>query len=220
MAASGNQASRLYAHPLRSPWPWVGLVIAVLFTLSAWHLIHRVEESRLVSLQAAQATSIVQRVEWRMKALEQMLRSSAAYLGRGPLPTRAEWRSFVGDLNFTATYPGIQGVGFVEWIPREGLAAHVQRMRREGFPDYSVVPGGPLPPLAEGFSSIVYLEPMDDRNRNAFGKDMLAEATRREALLEARDTGQVILTGKVALYQEIQAEVQPGAVLFAPVYSQ
>jgi PAS domain S-box-containing protein len=220
MAASGNPASRLYTHPLRSPWPWVGLVIAVLFTLSAWQLIHRVEESRLVSLQAAQATSIVQRVEWRMKALEQMLRSSAAYLGRGPLPTRAEWRSFVGELNFTATYPGIQGVGFVEWIPREGMAAHVQRIRKEGFPDYSVAPGGPLMPMPEGFSSIVYLEPMDDRNRQAFGKDMLTEPTRREALLEARDTGLVVLTGKVALYHEIHAEVQTGTILLAPVYTQ
>ena len=218
MAASGNQAPRLYAHPLRSPWPWVGLVIALLFTLSAWHLIHRVEESRLVSLQAVQAASIVQRVEWRMKALEQTLRSAAAYLGRGPLPTRDEWRSFVENLDLTATYPGIQGLGFVEWIPREDMVAHVQRIRKEGFPDYSVTPGGPLKPMPEGFSSIVYIEPMDDRNRHAFGKDILGEAARREALLQARDTGQVVLTSKVTLYQKIQIEDEPGAVRFAPVY--
>ena len=204
MAASGNQAPRLYPHPLRSPWPWVGLVIALLFTLIAWHLIQRVEESRLVSLQEVQASSIVQRVEWRMKALEQTLRSAAVYLGRGPLPTRDEWRSFVGNLDLTATYPGIQGLGFVEWIPREDMAAHVQRIRKEGFPDYSVVPGGPLKPVPEGFSSIVYIEPWDDRNLHAFGKDLLGEATRREALLQARDTGQVVLSGKVALYQKIR----------------
>ena len=220
MAASGNQAPRLNADPLRSPWPWIGLVIALLFTLGAWRLIHRVEASRLESLKMVQASSIVQRVDWRMKALEQVLRSAAAYLGRGPLPSRDEWRAFVEDLDLRATYPGIQGLGFVAWVPREELAAHVQRVRKEGFPDYEVVPGGALAPMPEGFGPILYIEPLDPRNRHALGKDILAEAARRQALLQARDTGVVVLTGKVTLYQENGADVQPGAVLFAPVYRQ
>jgi PAS domain S-box-containing protein len=196
----------------------VGLGLALLLTLSVWGRIRRVDQARLEALRGSQASSIVLQVERRMQNLEQVLRGAAGYLGRGALPTRAEWHAYVGSLDLATTHPGLQGLTFVEWIPPEALAAHVQRMRQEGFPDYTVAPGGPLEPSPEGTSSIIYLEPMDFRNQRAFGKDMLADPVRREAMLRARDTGQVTLSGRVTLYQETESGIQPGAVLFAPVY--
>ncbi len=206
--------------PLRSLWPWAGLCLGIGLTALVWVVVQRAEAARLKSLQAARATGMAKQLEDRMKDLSQVLHGSAGYLGRGPLPTRAEWHAYVAGLNLAATYPGFQGLSFVEWMPHAGLGAHIQRMRREGFQGYEVVPGGPLPPDPGGRSSIVYLEPMDARNQRALGKDMLMEATRRVAMLRARDQGLVTLSGPLTLYQESDTEPQPGLVLFAPVYLQ
>lgn len=206
--------------PLRSPWPWAGLCLGLLVTLISWALIYRVEEARLDALKTEYANGVVLRVERQMTNLATVLRGAAGVLGRGDLPTRAEWHDYVASLDLPINYPGLQGLSFVEWIPREELPAHVRRVRREGFPDYAVTPGGPGDPMAEGAGVILYLEPLDARNQRAFGRDMLAEANRREAMLRARDTGQVIASDRLTLYQETEADAQPGMVLFAPVYRQ
>ncbi len=205
---------------LRSPWPWVGLCLGLLLTTTVWLIVQRGEKARLEALRQAQATTLAKELDGWMKGLGQVLHGAAGYLGRGSLPTRTEWRTFVDSLDLTTSYPGFQGLGFAEWIPRGGLEAHVQRIRKEGFPDYRVQPGGNLPPDSEGCSAIIYLEPMDDRNQRAFGKDMLAEATRRAAMLLARDTGLLALSGPVTLYQEKAADIQIGTLLYAPVYDQ
>jgi PAS domain S-box-containing protein len=198
----------------------LGLCLGVACTLLAWWLLLKVEQVRINDLKQAQVRNLGIRVERRMARLGQLLQGAAGYLGRGPLPTRSEWQGYVETLGLTTSFPGIQGLSFVEWIPRDGLAQHLRRVREEGFPDYQVTPGGSEAPYPEGFSSVLYLEPMNARNQRALGKDMLAEAVRREAMLKARDTGLPTLSGKVRLYQEVGGNVDGGTVFFAPVYRQ
>ncbi len=69
------------------------------------------------------------------------------------------------------------------------------------------------------YSSIVFLEPFDARNRRAFGYDMYSEPVRREAMERARDTGRAALSGRVILVQEFGTEVQPGFLMYLPVYA-
>ena len=198
----------------------MGLVLLAAFTLGIWLQIRRAEQARIEALKIAQADTAVDHVKDRMQVLEQVLLSAAGYLSRGSLPTRAEWQTYVKNLNLPTAYPGIQGLGFAEWIPRTELPTHLKRVRGEGFPDYTVISGGPLPPDPEGCSSIIYLEPMDARNQRAFGQDMWVEATRREAMARARDTGLVALSGRVTLYQETSTDIQTGTLLYAPVFRQ
>ncbi|WLT30405.1 PAS domain S-box protein [Geothrix sp. PMB-07] len=208
------------SRPLWSPWPWLGLAVGLLFTLVVWRTVLRAEHARLKDLRTTQANEMAMHLEKRMAGLGQVLRSAAGFLGRGPLPSRTEWRDFVASLALPDTYPGAQGLSFVEWIPTSELPSHRARVRQEGFPDYELLPGGPLAMDPEGCSAILYIEPMDALNQRAFGRDMLREAVRREAMLRARDQGLVTLSGPVTLYQETGADPQVGAVLFAPVYRQ
>ncbi|MCE1203156.1 MAG: PAS domain S-box protein [Holophagaceae bacterium] len=187
-------------------------------TTGVWLAVRKVERSRLQSLKQSQASALAHLVEGRMVDLEQALRGASGYLGRGPLPTRSEWRAYVERLDLPMAYPGVQGFSFVEWIPRPDLPDHLRRVRREGFPDYAVVPGGSAGPLAEGASTILYLEPMNAENQHAFGKDMLEDATRRQAMLQARDTGLVVTSGPLVLYQDARGKAQPGVVLYGPVF--
>lgn len=98
------------------------------------------------------------------------------------------------------------------------MAAHVRRLRQEGFPDYDLLPSGPLEPDPEGYGPVLYLEPADGRNQRAFARDLLREQVRRQALLRARDTGLLTLTGPITLFQETDTDIQSGALLLAPVY--
>ncbi|WP_306600846.1 CHASE domain-containing protein [Geothrix sp. 21YS21S-2] len=202
----------------RGFWPLAGLLCGVLLTLVAWSMSRQVERTRIRDLQRDQARSLAMQLEFRMKSLEEVLRGSAGYLGRGSLPSRGEFRDYVEGLELPTLHPGAQGLGFAEWIAPGDLEAHTRRMRREGFPDYRVEPGGALAPGQDGCSAIIYLEPMDARNRRAFGKDMSADQVQRAAMLRARDQGVPLMSGPVTLYQETATDVQVGTLFYAPVY--
>lgn len=63
------------------------------------------------------------------------------------------------------------------------------------------------------------LEPRDWRNQRALGFDMFSEAVRKTAMERARDTGRASLSGKVVLVQETGEDVQPGVLMYLPVYA-
>ena len=112
-------------------------------------------------------------------------------------------------------FPGIQGVGFSKYIKPAELAQHIQQIRAEGFPDYTVRPKGER----DEYTSIIYLEPFDARNQRAFGYDMFSEPVRRTAMARARDTDTVAISGKVTLVQETEQDVQAGFLMYIPTYT-
>jgi len=162
----------------------------------------------------AACQSVESRIADRMKDQEQLLRAGTAVFTAFPKLTRSDWRIFVQGQSIERQLPGLQGVGFSLLIRPADLAAHTASVRSEGFPTYAVSPPG----NREVYTSIVYLEPFSGRNLRAFGFDMYTEPVRRTAMERARDTGEPALSGKVVLVQETNTDVQPGALMYAPVY--
>ncbi|MEI7847514.1 MAG: CHASE domain-containing protein [Chloroflexota bacterium] len=150
----------------------------------------------------------------RMNASAQLLHGAAGLFDASETVTREEWRAFTQQLQIEEQLPGIQGIGFALLIPPEQLDQHIQEIRSEGFPDYSVTPAG----IRETYSSIIFLEPFSDRNLRAFGYDMFSEPIRRAAMEQARDQNIVVLSGKVILVQETGQDVQAGTLMYLPVY--
>jgi signal transduction histidine kinase len=66
--------------------------------------------------------------------------------------------------------------------------------------------------------AIVFLEPLDARNRVAIGYDMSSEPVRRAAMHAARDEARPRASGRVTLRQEIDARKQAGFLIYVPVY--
>ncbi|HET6398488.1 MAG TPA: CHASE domain-containing protein, partial [Candidatus Thermoplasmatota archaeon] len=158
--------------------------------------------------------AVVTAIEVRMAAYEQVLRGAQALLAADRNTTREEWRAYVHRLELAQTHPGIQGVGLSVLIPPDALEEHVQLVRSGGFPGYNVTPPG----QRDVYSAIVYLEPFEGRNLRAFGYDMYSEPVRREAMRRAAETGRPALSGLVTLVQETEVDVQPGFLLYLPVY--
>ena len=197
-------------------------------TASAWALLGvGLLATGVVSLQVKQAgereaanrfSLVCDRVELkiqeRLNAYALILRGGAGLFSAAGAVDRLAWRSYVETLRPQGSLPGVQGIGFSEVIRPDQLAGHIEGIRREGFPDYSILPPGER----ALYTAIIYLEPFRDRNLRAFGYDMYSEPVRRAAMERARDTGEAALSGKVALVQETSSDVQAGTLLYVPVY--
>lgn len=150
----------------------------------------------------------------RLVNYEQVLYSTQGLFISSNQVTSTEWRSFVQNQKVEQRFTGVQVVGYSHKIGNsEDLKKHIEEMLIT-YPNYSVRPSGER---AE-YHSIIYIEPVNTRNLQAFGYDMFTESVRRAALETARDTDTVTISGKVTLVQEISSDVQPGFLMFLPIY--
>jgi signal transduction histidine kinase len=152
--------------------------------------------------------------EARLRAHAQILRSGAALFAVSDTVTRLEWNRFYVNSRISTHYPGIQGFGYTKVIPADKLDEHINMMRSNGFPRYKITPETPR----DYYTSIIYLEPFTGRNLRAFGFDMYSEPVRRRAMQAAADYNLGAMSGKVTLVQETDEDVQPGFLVYVPVY--
>ncbi|MFN3513772.1 MAG: CHASE domain-containing protein [Phenylobacterium sp.] len=183
-------------------------------TLAAGFLIGRAGEVRERLEFETRAEAASDALADRMDTYMAVLRAGAGLFAASEAVSLEEFRAFAERVEVQARYPGVQGVGFSIRIPPGGAAAITARMRAAGSEDFTIRPT----PGAGHNHAIVYLEPMDDRNRAAIGFNMHSNSVRREAMDRARDTGLPALTGKVRLVQEIHPEKQAGFLVYEPVY--
>ncbi|OHC74618.1 MAG: hypothetical protein A3G18_00900 [Rhodospirillales bacterium RIFCSPLOWO2_12_FULL_58_28] len=193
---------------------WVVLLLSLMLTGVAWYVssyfvVQRANDHFL--FEAANVRSIISK---RMMEYEVILRGALGLFIASDNVTRAEWRTYVGNLDIERIFPGVQGIGFSLFINRQDKDAHIAAIRAEGFPDYAVFPEGDR----EIYTSIIYLEPFNERNRRAFGYDMFSEPVRRAAMQRACDAGNMAVSGKVKLVQETAIDVQHGFLMYLPLY--
>ncbi len=199
----------------RNLWLVFGLLILGMTITALASLYVKSEVERAAEREFDFISSEIQlNIADRLAASAQVLFSGAALFNSSDTVTREEWRIFIEQLRIEEQLPGIQGVGFAIMIPPEQLDQHIQQIRDEGFPEYTVRPEGDR----EAYSSIIYLEPFTGRNLRAFGYDMFSEPVRRAAMEQARDENTAVLSGKVVLVQETNEDVQAGTLMYVPIY--
>ncbi|MGY2051730.1 CHASE domain-containing protein [Methylobacterium sp. JK268] len=189
----------------------MGLLVTAAVTASLWSASATRDRERFDRLVREQVDAIRERLEAGLT----LLRGASGLYAASREVTRADFSAYVAQLHLEDRYPGIRGLGYARrFAPgeRETLA---RRLGAEGFPGIRPWPEtGAAEP-----TSIVALEPLDPRNAAAIGFDMSSEPTRRAAMERARDEGGPALSGRVELVQEIDAEKQPGFLLYLPVYA-
>ena len=193
---------------------WIVLLAALLITFFVWSLDRTLTMERAHDRFAFRIQTIESALRERLRACEFLLQSGAGFFAASGEVTRAEWRTYVTDLQLDKYYQGVQGLGFSKRILPSEKEAHIRQIREEGFPNYDIHPDGERPE----YTSIIFLEPFDWRNQRAFGYDMFSEPTRKEAMVKARDTGLSAMSGKVTLLQETDKDVQAGFLMYLPVY--
>lgn len=191
---------------------WMVLAASAVVSVFAWDFsksaIERAAEGRFDS----QITDTTNAIVNRMNAQQVALKGGVGLFNASNAVTREEWRNYFHSLRAKRLLPGLQGFGYSLIIAPENLGDHVKEVRREGFDTYDVHPQG----ARETYTSVLFLEPFNARNRRAFGYDMMSEATRRAAMERARDTGETSVSGMVKLLQETNTDIQPGFLMYIP----
>lgn len=172
-------------------------LIGILLSIAAfWYSIESVHERERLRFETV-AKQITIKVEGRVDAYRETLYAGVGLFDSSESVTNDEWHRFVTALKIDKNFPGIQGLGFSRvLLSDENLSKH------------------------ELTTSIIYLEPCNERNRRAFGYDMFSEEVRREAMLRALYTGEAAASGKVRLIQENSIDEQAGFLMYVPVYRQ
>lgn len=153
-------------------------------------------------------------IQSRMDTYRQVLRGARGLMYGSIQIDRDRFEHYIASSRLEENYPGIQGIAIAEIVPASQLENHIEAVRAEGFPDYTIRPPGPR----DIYTSITQIQPFNVMNQRAFGFDMYTEPTRRIAMERARDTGRAALSGRVKLVQESETNVQSGFLMYLPVY--
>ena len=199
---------------LRKFFPYVVLAIFLSLAIFVW-LFWSSRDAAKEQLRYDEQTKIIaSKITDRFHHYAMVLQGFSGLFTVSEDVTRNEWRAYYEYRQVQTFFPGVQGIGFSMVVQPSELSHHIQGIRAEGFPDYTVRPEG----KRDVYTAIIFLEPFDVRNQRAFGYDMFSESVRRAAMERARDTGAVSLSGKVTLVQEIGEKVQAGFLLYVPIY--
>lgn len=195
---------------------WTGLLLgtSLAITYGLWLSVqHSVERSRRAYFDI-RVHELGDRISKRLEHYQQVLYGTRGLFAASRLVERSEFRQYVAALFLETRYPGVQGVGFSLIVPRDDRERHLAEIREHGFPGYEIYPDGER----DTYTAIIYLEPFAGRNLRAFGYDMFSEPVRNQAMSWARDNDSISVSGKVTLVQETDQDVQPGYLMYLPVY--
>lgn len=189
------------------------LVLLLLTCVISWAM--QRQALRFIQLDFnAQVDELVQGLHLRMRDHEQLLLGAKGLYEASKSVERDEFHSYINSLEVAKKYPGVQVVGYSEWIKPDQLATFTKDIRDQGFPQFSIHPQGER----EQYTAIIYLEPFSSGNLPAFGFDMFSEPIRQEAMRASVTANQAKLSGKVTLIQEQQNIKQAGSLLYLPIF--
>lgn len=172
------------------------------------------EQARLRAVFDANARQAAGRIEQRIANYEQMLRGVQGLLSADVGIDRHGFEAYVDTVMAGPDAAGLQSVAFSMLVGPQELADFVGHQRMTGRSDFTVRPDG----ARDLYAPIILVAPDSVANHAIIGFDSLSDATRRAAMLQARDSGNATLTGLVQLRADAGAELKPGCLIYLPVY--
>jgi signal transduction histidine kinase len=151
----------------------------------------------------------------RLRVFEETLRSGNGLFVSTDNVTSKTWGQFIEASNVLERYPGAQGIGYAAVVNKNDIPSFEKQQRESNHVDFTFFPTG----VRDMYTSIIYLEPLDSRNKRAIGYDMSSEETRRAAMIAARDSGEPKISGAVRLRQENGDDEQLGFLIYIPQFA-
>lgn len=197
--------------------PLCVLLLSLGLTGLAWYYAANSVKRDAQSKFERQVSESTSALKFRLQTYINTLRASQALFAASQSVDRDEWKIFARSLDIQTTYPGINGIGFIRYVPKSRKAAYERQVRQDtsidpnGYPDFAIKPAGGR----EDYFVIEYIEPLAP-NRPAMGLDVGGDPVRRAAVIRARDTGEAAATKRIILVQD--ATKKPGLLILLPVY--
>ncbi len=199
---------------LRRLIPYLVLAAGLVFTLIVSYRLAQVTAAE----DRARFQGLVQEVhvgvQSRLQNYGALVLSAAGLFAASDSVNSEEFKKFVDRLGAVNNYPGLRGIGFSVRLKPEDRIALIETMKQQGRTNFRVWPES----SRSEYHSIIYLEPLHERNRLALGFDMYTEPVRRAAMERARDTGAAAASHRVTSVKEINPEQVQAFLIYAPVY--
>ncbi|HEX8376577.1 MAG TPA: CHASE domain-containing protein, partial [Pedobacter sp.] len=196
-------------------YPAVLILVAILsFTIYAYFEASTNYEVRTNKLFEQRAFRVAEVIGNRMTDYGQILRGCQALFDASGNVEGKEWKTYVKGLNVEENYPGIQGLAVSKYLAIADSTRFLRELRiaNSAYAISSTYDNEVIVPL-------LYIEPLNKRNERALGFDLYSEAHRRDAINRSIKTKQPSITRKIVLKQETQKNVQPGFLMFLPLFS-
>jgi signal transduction histidine kinase len=188
----------------------ISLAVSGVATWAALATVHGRINARFTS--SVQSTR--DRIQGRLDTYVALLQATAGLFAASRDVSADEFHAYAARLRVRERYPGVQGIGYSRRVAPSRVRALENAMRAQGDSAFHVWPEG----ARDEYHTILYLEPLDRRNRAAIGYDMFTDSTRREAMARARDAAAPAMSGRVQLVQEIDERKQAGFLIYVPIY--
>lgn len=109
------------------------LIISLALSIWSWQIIDRQRQREASARFDLQQDRIIRAIENRMLAYRNILEGAQGLFAASQQVSRREFQPYVKKLELQDRYPGIQGIGYSEFIKPARLASHLDRVREEGF---------------------------------------------------------------------------------------
>lgn len=193
---------------------WAVLIIALAATAGGWYVTRLNAELGARRQFDEEAGGVLSALRQRLLIYQHALYGAAGLFAASETVERAEWRAYLESVSVENRLPGVDGVGFIANVPRAGLEKFLRVTREDGAPEFGI--------HDEGTNAVLmvlkYLEPAE-RLRPLLGRDISGDAAQREVAEKARDTGNPVISGKIALLEPGKDDTA-GFLMFLPVYRQ
>lgn len=124
------------------------------------------------------------------------------------------FRQYVEQLRDARQFPVASlGLGYARYVPQGDKASFEASLTATYGQAVRIRPAG----TGAGYAPVTALQPANQRNNRAIGFDLLSEPIRRQALIEAAESGIPVLTSKLELKQNFHRDYSPGAILFTRI---
>lgn len=201
----------------QTPLPFFVLLVGVALSLLTWQFAFSSAEEKARGYFDLHARDAEEAVQQRLNLYAEILLGARGLFAVSEKVTRAEWKAYAGLLRLPERYPAIQGIGFIRHVPAAAKEDFEHRVRRDsgpdskGNPDFAIRPSGSRP----DYYPVDYFEP-PLAGFNLLGLDHGAYPVGREAVERARDSGVVVVSGRLS-YTENKGDSARFMILM-PVY--
>ncbi|MCA8963846.1 MAG: CHASE domain-containing protein [Planctomycetes bacterium] len=205
-----------------SPVPAVTLLTGWLLSALLFGALQTTTERLDRQHQSRMIERTTRSIEERLTTYVDALRAGVSLYAASTSVEHHEWLSFSESLDMVHRYPGILGIGVIDPVFDDDLAAYAQRTAEDAQPGFAVhpVPDVETPTAHPGEPEhfvIRFIQPVA-KNRQAVGLDVGSERNRRAAARASRDTGEPRITDRIVLVQD--GKKRPGFLLYVPMYRQ
>lgn len=185
--------------------------IVVIITFFSWYATKETTQERNKEYFETLVGNTQDALSERYRFYEQSLWGGLGLFYASKSVERSEWKNYVDAMNIQTYLPGINGIGFIEYVSTNELENFLADTRKDGFAAFNNHPET----THDDKFVIKYIEP-ENKNEAAIGLDIGFEKNRRAAAELARDKGVPALTEIIELVQDNKK--QAGFLLLLPVY--